>query len=68
LRAIKPLVSAPASALFVEELLLEPNARVKAYVVQAIIRTMFQEYISGVRDHGDRLWGAPDLRIVAADF
>lgn len=53
--------------LCVKELLLEPDARVKAYVVQAVIRTMFQEHISGVRDHGDRLWGAPDLRIVAAD-
>jgi asparagine synthase (glutamine-hydrolysing) len=41
---------------YVEELLLEPNARLKAYVVQTVIRTLFQEHISGVRDHGDRLW------------
>jgi asparagine synthase (glutamine-hydrolysing) len=41
---------------YVEDTLLSPQARLRAYCHQESIRTLFQEHVDGVRQHGDRLW------------
>jgi asparagine synthase (glutamine-hydrolysing) len=40
----------------VEETLLAPNARLRDYFNQNVIRTLFQEHVEGIRPHWDRLW------------
>jgi asparagine synthase (glutamine-hydrolysing) len=42
--------------VYVEDTLLSPQARLRAYCNQAFIRTLFQEHVEGMRQHGDRLW------------
>jgi asparagine synthase (glutamine-hydrolysing) len=41
---------------YVEETLLTPGARLRAYLNQDVIRTLFQEHVEGIRPHWDRLW------------
>jgi asparagine synthase (glutamine-hydrolysing) len=41
---------------YVEETLLSPQARLRVYCNQELIRTLFREHAAGVRHHGDRLW------------
>jgi asparagine synthase (glutamine-hydrolysing) len=41
---------------YVEDTLLSPHARLRAYFNQAFIRTLFQEHVEGIRQHWDRLW------------
>jgi asparagine synthase (glutamine-hydrolysing) len=41
---------------YIEDTLLSPQARLRAYCNQAFIRTLFQEHIDGRRQHGNRLW------------
>jgi asparagine synthase (glutamine-hydrolysing) len=41
---------------YVEETLLSPRARVREYLDQEIIRTLFQEHVDGIRQHRYRLW------------
>jgi asparagine synthase (glutamine-hydrolysing) len=41
---------------YVEETLLSPRARVREYLDQEIIRTLFQEHVDGIRPHRYRLW------------
>ena len=41
---------------YVEDTLLSPQARIRAYCNQGCIRTLFQEHVDGVRQHWDRLW------------
>jgi asparagine synthase (glutamine-hydrolysing) len=41
---------------YVEETLLSPQARLRAYGNQEVIRTLFREHVDGARQHGDRLW------------
>jgi asparagine synthase (glutamine-hydrolysing) len=40
---------------YVEETLLTPGARLRAYLNQDIVRTLFHEHVDGVRQHWDRL-------------
>jgi len=41
---------------YVEETLLTPGARLRAYLNQDVVRTLFQEHVDGVRQHWNRLW------------
>jgi asparagine synthase (glutamine-hydrolysing) len=41
---------------YVEETLLSPRARLREYLDQEIIRTLFQEHVDGVQQHRYRLW------------
>ena len=41
---------------YVEDTLLSPQARLRAYCNHECIRTLFQEHVDGVRQHWDRLW------------
>src|SRR5262249_6303291 len=41
---------------YVEETLLTPRARLRAYLNQEVVRTLFHEHVDGVRQHWDRLW------------
>jgi asparagine synthase (glutamine-hydrolysing) len=41
---------------YVEDTLLSPHARLRAYCNQEIIRMLYREHVEGVRQHGDRLW------------
>jgi asparagine synthase (glutamine-hydrolysing) len=41
---------------YVEETLLTPAARLRAYLNQDVVRALFQEHVDGVRPHWDRLW------------
>jgi asparagine synthase (glutamine-hydrolysing) len=41
---------------YVEDTLLSPQARLRAYCHQEYIHMMFREHVDGVRQHWDRLW------------
>jgi asparagine synthase (glutamine-hydrolysing) len=41
---------------YVEETLLSPGARLREYVDQESIRTLFQEQVDGIQEHQRRLW------------
>src|SRR5262249_2855165 len=41
---------------YVEETLLTPGARLRAYLNQNVVRALFQEHVDGVWQHWDRLW------------
>jgi asparagine synthase (glutamine-hydrolysing) len=41
---------------YVEDTLLSPQARLRAYCNHAYIRALFQEHLAGSRQHWDRLW------------
>jgi asparagine synthase (glutamine-hydrolysing) len=41
---------------YVEDTLLSPQARLRAYCNQECIRTLVREHVEGVRPHWDRLW------------
>jgi asparagine synthase (glutamine-hydrolysing) len=41
---------------YVEDTLLSPQARLRAYCNQECMRALFEEHVAGVRQHGDRLW------------
>jgi asparagine synthase (glutamine-hydrolysing) len=41
---------------YVEDTLLSPRARLRAYCNQEFIRTLFREHVEGQRPHWDRLW------------
>jgi asparagine synthase (glutamine-hydrolysing) len=41
---------------YVEDTLLTPQARLRVYFNQEFIRTLFQEHVAQIRQHGDRLW------------
>ena len=41
---------------YVEETLLSPGARLREYVDQESIRTLFREQVDGIQEHQRRLW------------
>jgi asparagine synthase (glutamine-hydrolysing) len=41
---------------YVEDTLLAPQARSRAYFNPSVVRALFQEHVDGVRSHWDRLW------------
>jgi asparagine synthase (glutamine-hydrolysing) len=41
---------------YVEDTLLSPHSRLRAYCDQGFIRTLFREHVEGRRPHWDRLW------------
>ena len=46
-----------------EETLLAPDARVRAYLAQSAITTLFQQHVSGKNDHGAQLWTLLNLEL-----
>lgn len=41
---------------YLQDLLLAPDARLRAYVDQGYVRTLCQAHLSGRADHSHRLW------------
>jgi asparagine synthase (glutamine-hydrolysing) len=48
---------------YVEEVLLTSNARLRAYCDHDSIRTLVEEHVEGVSQHGERLWVLLNLEL-----